>query len=323
VGCSRIGCVVGTLAWCGAALAQPSPRDATTEPGGTAPQPIPDAAQLSLACNVLDVEISLDGNNVGITPLAKPIQSRVGDHELTLWRAGYRPIVRRISLRAGDNAVPCVLAVKRPHDDLVMTHLAVLTNPPGAHVYVDGQRFDGGLVPRGRHTLRVQKPGYDVWEKIIDIDGPTYSEDVDLMSPNDEVVAGHEEPEDVSGDIDDHTWAYVFGGAGIAVGAVATGVFYWNAQRYGEWEDEQQALDQAWSAGPPFGASLEERQRRNDGLLGDVETMDAIWAVTASTSFALLGVGAYLYFSGGSDLNSGIRATAHPKGGHVMWSTSW
>lgn len=327
----RSRCTIVALAWCSSVATLPGAAQAEEPATGARAVAQADAegsaraARLSLECNVLDVEVSLDGAKVAQSPLPGPIVSTAGAHELTLWRAGYRPIVRRVTLREGDNRTPCVLTVKRPHDDLVMTDLSVLTNPPGAVVFVDGQRFSGGLLPRGRHSMRVQKAGYETWERVITIDGPNYNEDVDLV-PRERlaVVAPAEEPADESSAISDRTWSYLVGGAGIAVGAAATGIFFWNAQRYGSWEDEQQALDQAWTAGPPFSPELDERQQNNDALLNDVETMDAIWAVTATTSFALLGVGAYLFFTADDELEPRtLTATIHPNGGSVMWSTTW
>ncbi len=111
--------------------------------------------------------VYIDQKKMGETPLLFP-GIRTGQHVVRVIKDGYEPYEGRVDVAEEDtkriNAV-----LKRKTGALL-----VRTNPPGASVFIDGKSvgmspYEGNVSSLGAHRLAVKKPGYEVWERDIEI----------------------------------------------------------------------------------------------------------------------------------------------------------
>ncbi len=102
--------------------------------------------------------VLLDGIQHPPTPCTiKKLRER--DYTLTLRKEGYKPVTHSLKVSAGETA-PINITLER-----LPAGLNIFTIPEGARVYID-QVFRGnsdlsvGEIADGKHTVRVEKPGY-------------------------------------------------------------------------------------------------------------------------------------------------------------------
>ena len=62
----------------------------------------PTVGRLTVTTNVADVAVTIDGRSRGKTPLAHPVVLAPGTHEMTLGRAGYRPLREKVTVAGGE-----------------------------------------------------------------------------------------------------------------------------------------------------------------------------------------------------------------------------
>jgi hypothetical protein len=58
-------------------------------------------AELEVSSNESGVELRLDGQRLGWTPLAKPVRANIGSHVVSASKSGFQPFERRIELTRG------------------------------------------------------------------------------------------------------------------------------------------------------------------------------------------------------------------------------
>ena len=111
--------------------------------------------------------VYIDKKEIGETPLVFS-RIRTGQHVVRVVKDGYEPYEDQVKVAEGDtkriNAV-----LKGKTGDLI-----VRTKPPGASVFVDGKSvgmspYEGKVLSLGAHRLTIKKPGYEVWERDIEI----------------------------------------------------------------------------------------------------------------------------------------------------------
>lgn len=124
-------------------------------------------ARLAVQTTPSDVTVTIDGEEVGTTPLEGSIGA--GPHELRLSREGYRPVTRTFSAERG--------TVTRLRDTLqtAIGTLTVTSLPDSAAVELGEQSL--GKTPlttevrEGSYTLRVRQGGYLPYEQDVTIQG--------------------------------------------------------------------------------------------------------------------------------------------------------
>jgi formylglycine-generating enzyme required for sulfatase activity len=138
-------------------------------------------AEVSIGSRPAGARVMLDGKDIGETPLQAEILE--GTYRLALEREGFDFVSMTLSVIANQSQ-------QLPEFTLVESDglLIVESTPPGASVTVAGQ-FRGrtpvelSLAPRGQHTLKISKAGYESIERQVKVD-PATSEKLALnLSP--------------------------------------------------------------------------------------------------------------------------------------------
>ena len=115
----------------------------------------------------------LDEQPLGKVPLSVEVDT--GEHILQLKKEGYRSVVYTINLKEGDVYNLPVRAEEAQVAFLKAVSSVVIEGPAGAVIYLDQERQ--GVAPmtltevtRGPHVLRLEKPGYQQWISIVDVE---------------------------------------------------------------------------------------------------------------------------------------------------------
>lgn len=118
---------------------------------------------VEVRCDVPDATVRVDETLVGRTPLAAAVAVDVGEHAITVDRAGYTPWTQRITLTTAGARLDATLAWRDDLDDAAGARITLRTNVAHPTAALDGRaiRVDGGeRVPPGAHELRVERAGY-------------------------------------------------------------------------------------------------------------------------------------------------------------------
>jgi hypothetical protein len=131
-------------------------------------------------------KVTIDGKELGQTPVAKPVRLNIGTHQVSITKDGFDPLAQAIEIR-GHDSVP----LDGPLVKTVLTgHLRVdvkQTNPPDPSVKILVDAADAGAPPYqgdlepGAHTIeaRGQKDVAPAKQILVERKG-TYSEVLDL-----------------------------------------------------------------------------------------------------------------------------------------------
>jgi hypothetical protein len=149
-----------------AAASEPEPSEAQpaafskTRNGRKKAPPAVILGELTIDSTPRGALVQLDGNGDAswVTPLALT-SLQLGQHSLTVSKAGYSTDSRTINVSSGYKATTTV------HLARLMATLVVKSNPPGANIYVDGHdmgtKTPGQIsVEKGQHVVLVRMPGY-------------------------------------------------------------------------------------------------------------------------------------------------------------------
>lgn len=126
---------------------------------------------LRVTATLTDVAVTIDGAEVGVTPLASTLPVRAGVHEVTARRAGYRPETRQVDVEAGAE-VELHFAMRR-EDNPRREHVGViqLVLPDAPHlVRLDGESTFAAEVieiPIGAHQLRIEVTDRQPYEGTV------------------------------------------------------------------------------------------------------------------------------------------------------------
>ncbi len=187
-------------------------------------------AHLTLMVPVPGVEVFVNGQRAGLTPLATSVAVAPGAAVIELRRSGYRDAKRTIQVDEGSNGS---LSFDLEEDPAAPAstkgRLLVTPSEPGAAVSVDGLlRPDtqaGIAVIAGPHALRVERAGFLVFERQVDVAAGAETSLVATLIPTAETRAVADESL--------HT-RHVLGASLIAGGAViaASAAIYAIATRH-------------------------------------------------------------------------------------------
>jgi hypothetical protein len=131
-------------------------------------------AQLSVSTVPEGVEIVVNGQSAGITPLAASVSVVPGTIKVEARRPGYLPSERTIALGDGARGDLALTLDEDPSTPATAKSLLrIVASEPGVTVVVDGgERANPGagvMLPEGRHRLRVMLAGFEPYEKVIDL----------------------------------------------------------------------------------------------------------------------------------------------------------
>jgi hypothetical protein len=117
---------------------------------------------------------------------------------------------------------------------------------------VDNVPYRGERLPLGAHQVRAELDGFRPWNGRI-LTAPGTSSFSIAFEPT--LQSLREEQERTR---NRRSWAIVSGGAGLAAGVVATGLFVLQARQTSSWRAERAALSQALADAPATPAELEQ-----------------------------------------------------------------
>lgn len=254
-------------------------------------------AHLSLASDVPDVTITVDGQLVGRTPFPTPLAFKPGRHDIEWRRDGYVPVRRTVNLppgTAGGLSVPMIPSDAGLHGGGT---LAFQVSEPDAVVTLDGKPTvaAGVRVPAGRHSVRIERAGFFDVERDVVVTPGRNALDVRLL-PTPEYLGDY-----VDGARRQRTWSYVLLGAGAAT-AAGSGVFLlWNQGRKNDAEaafDEYASTVERDTGGRCPNAACEQTLQILVDDLDATRARDAYGWVGVGIGAAAVGTGALLFALG-------------------------
>lgn len=127
---------------------------------------------LTVACEVPDAEVRVDGRPVARTPLRASIPVRAGVHRVEVTRPGYTAYVTAVEATVGGAHVDASLTWRSDLDDATGSRLRIDASERDATATLDGRRIplDGGeRVPPGVHVLRVTRDNFLPDERALSL----------------------------------------------------------------------------------------------------------------------------------------------------------
>lgn len=129
--------------------------------------------QLVLECDVAGATLSVDGVDVEVTPLERPLPLSAGSHSVEVRAPGHETVRRAVSI-AGQSTARLDISLR----EVVVPrgNLRVVTSVPEVAIQVDGNPV--GMTPlpstvvlrRGVHAVSARRPGYQPEERQVQIE---------------------------------------------------------------------------------------------------------------------------------------------------------
>lgn len=267
-------------------------------------------ASIVLTVNVAGARVSLDGVEVGSTPLPGPMPVTTGNHRIEVTRDGYERA--DVSVSVGQDESTNAEVILRPLSSLppyLSGQVSVALSHDDAQVFVDGQPWAQEPLPIGPHRLEVRADDMQSWTRDIEVNaGQMTQVQVDLqprVGPPPGEQRERIRPLVAAG--------FASLGTGVALAAVGFGLYGWNAGRRNDWETEDTTLRNLWAEyeRDPDSYDESELHRRTDAnneLAESLPTMDGV-------SWALAGVGLAALVASVPLLVIGFRGRPAPEGG--------
>lgn len=167
-------------------------------------------APIVVTSNVPGADLYVDSELIGQVPRQEPARVDWGAHQILVRMAGYVPYAQTVTVPGP--GITRVVAVLRPivHQGRVVVR-AGQQRPISVDGHTVGWGIWEGVLPSGRHSLRVSADGFKAYERqIVVMDDQTQGFDIAL------------EPGPRSSF---PTWAWLLGGSALAVGALTAGYF--------------------------------------------------------------------------------------------------
>lgn len=237
-------------------------------------RPEDQAGTIVVESRLSDVEISLDGERLGSTPLEGAVIIGAGPHRIEASRQGYESSTVEVSVDVGETTrVELELLPLRDLPPAESGHVVVETTEDGVELLLDGRPWERGEpVPRGRHLVSVRLDGFEDWSGEVEVEpGETSALSVTLQP----TAAFVERYQNRARSFRLGGW--ISGGLAVALLGTTLGLYIWNEGRS---TDRQERLDALDPTSPDYSREVAEL---ND--LGD--SIDSMGAA----EWALLGVG--------------------------------
>ena len=258
--------------------------------------------------------ISLDGAEVGETPMADPLIATTGPHTIEVSRAGYQSASVEVELaEGGTERVELTLLPLANLSAEESGTVEVDVNEEEATVTVNGRPWTPEPLPIGPHVVEVHREGFEPWRQVVSVEsGETTPVDA-VLQPNVEYLERYE-----SRARSFRVASWVLGGLSIAILGGGLGLGIWNGGRRNDWEEEDALL----CSERLHEDEHAERREANNELAASVNTIDAIAWVLLSAGVAALGTAFGLYF-GGPDPDRYRPVTVTASLGGVSATVRW
>jgi hypothetical protein len=251
------------------------------------------ATRLTVTCNVPDVEVS--GAGIAATRLERGGELVVATPpaELRFTRVGFVPVLRAVP---ADTTLPidCGLSELDRGGKLVPVRVEA---PPSVSVNVNGQRFQQGKLPPGRHWLSLSGAGIEKSERLIEI-GSRGNLALDAREPADAMVAERSSRRRLQ-----LTLALAVSATGIASLGGAAALYLVNQGAYDDWRDDGSTLAKRMSAGEPVAAGDWNQLLERENAL---RNRDAAALGLTVLGGALLTTGAALWLTAPAPATHGV-----------------
>lgn len=264
----------------------------------------PGAIQVVVA--VPGATISLDGSEVGTTPLAAALSVNEGSYRVEVSRTGYQSASVEVVVDPAE--VERVELRLTPLSDLpsdLAGVVAVEPSEPDAEILLDGQPLAEGPVPIGAHILEVRLAGFESWSREIEVAPGAPLQLSAELRPTEDYLERYRSRV--------RSWwigAWLVTSISAVVLGTALAFFIWNSGRNDDWnetsiylEHQQELLDSC--PGRPDCSELElaqgeivERADRNSELGDELEIWSGIEWATLGLGLAGVGVALYLFLGG-------------------------
>lgn len=273
----------------------PLRRELSLAPGGETEivvelHPEGSAGSVLIEVAVPGATVTIDGEIVGETPLADPLVTPPGHHIVEATRPGYEQA--RTEIDVEDRGVVRLELQLTPLSNLpaeLSGALDLSVSEDGATVAIDGQLFQEGPLPVGRHRVDVSRDGFEPWSQEVEVaTGAPTPVEVELV-PTATFREHHE-----SRARRFRIAAYVTGGLGIAALATTLGLFVWNGNRYDDWGAENLRIENGEYTGDAHNRAVQE----NNELGDSIDTIKIVSWVFLGTGVAALATAFGLFFGG-------------------------
>ena len=261
---------------------------------------------IKLNTSVMDAQVSVDGEFVGVTPLTGPIAFEPGPHKVRIERLGFTPFERSIHVGEGSTTeLNADLAVDPATLGSVGGRLNLRLSEPDAVVLVNGkpQSQHASLrLPAGRYRLRIERADFFTVERDVIVARGQQSELAVELIPTAKKRSAYRD----SALATVRLGAITLGiGAAVAVGSGAFLIWNYSKQRDAESESDE-LLKRTGPGGdcdPAAGSSPECAgvEERLNIVLDDKDAINARYPfgyVGLGVGLVGIGVGAYLLLSG-------------------------
>jgi hypothetical protein len=197
-------------------------------------------AHIEVHTRIPKLEISLDGQFVGLTPLPASLAIVPGAHEIEARRTGYRTFSQGIQVGAGSTGAIDV----NPEVDTTSLagsggQLELVISEPNAVVFVDGEsrgQYQSPLIlPQGEHMLRVERADFFPIERKVNVPVRGRTTITVELEPTPQKRARYR-----SATTARRTWGYIATGAGVLLAGGGAGFLIWNS---GQKSDKKEAFD--------------------------------------------------------------------------------
>ena len=260
-------------------------------------------ARLSVEASIAGADVFVNGERVGVTPLAAPLTLPPGTHRVELRRRGYRTVSEHVVL--GPAADGKLVATPATDPGLLAREggeLWLSISEPGASVFVDGASVRASTalrLPLGPHRLRVEHARFLVFEREVQVEAGRRTQVEVELEPT---PAERDRYRTATRRV--RTLAWVGVGAGSALAAGAAGFLVWN---HGAKSDAQRDVDQQfarWEDGGDCDRSTGPARECQTALTLAIEDLDTaqgrdVYGVIGlGAGAALLGTGLLLLVLG-------------------------
>jgi hypothetical protein len=281
------------------------------------------AAQLSITCTLPDVDVFVDRELRGKTPLPAPLLLSAGVRAVAFSRPGYTTHEESPYLSAGAaETLNCGVRPLQPLPRSVAGRLVVAVNESDVEVTVDGSPFvSGSALAFGRHRVEVAKAGFRPFQReVVVTRDATTTVDARLV-PQPSFAEAYRDRA--------RFWRYVSyatAATGVVLGAVGVGIYLDDNARFERWKERQRSIDEDWanSAGTPAAGSVDARQDQNDRFVSGILRRDSTALGLGIAGGILVGASAVLFFAGDDpDRYSGVVLGFSPGELEAQWRARW
>lgn len=271
-------------------------------------------ALLTLEVEPAGALISIDGEEVGQSPLRAPLRLGIGTHRIVISHEGFSAVQRSVTLAGEERATievrlsPLPAAKVRPP----IGHLLLKCPHAGASVLLDGRTIAKSSldvvmpVDLGWHDVTFEVPGRSPETRQVRVQEELTMTSCEATGGGSASMVPRRS----------RTLAYGIGAVGVAMLATTAGVYVWNDARHGSWSREDAVLREDVM-------DWETRRVANNALLDSIHRADLVTIVTASAGLAAVGTAAFLLMRPERRHTVAFVPDLRAGGAVAMWRSQW